>query len=215
MAGSYRKQSIRRRERRSAGNLLWMVVVFVAGYATASLCDFTRVSAWVTQHVLAGKNSSAVIHRPNQHAQLPKPKLEFYTLLANEQVGTQAPVAMTQAQQPPLPAALSQTAPAKVLPLHAPLAPVVAATSAPVIKKPSGSYLVQVASFRVSREAEHMKASLLMKGFDATIVTVRQQQVNWYRVMMGPFDSHAQAQQAQLAFARREHVMGMIRKMDA
>jgi cell division protein FtsN len=77
------------------------------------------------------------------------------------------------------------------------------------------AYLVQVGSFRNMREAERMKAMLVMKGFDVHIASAIQQHVNWYRVIIGPFSSRIEAQQAQGAFARREHVMGMIRKMDA
>lgn len=225
MAGHYRKKKIARRNSNWLGQLLLVSVIFVAGYMSASIYNLTSLSAWVGTHVLAKSGTQPMIAL--QPAQLPKPKFEFYTLLANEKVagsGTMQPA--TSAQAPATPAIAA--APVKALPLHAPLAPVAAVVAtvgaAPVVsatKVPAfpvntkGAYLVQVGSFKSMREAERMKVSLVMKGFDVKIAMVNQQRVNWYRVIIGPFGSKTQAQQAQLAFARSEHVMGMIRKMDA
>lgn len=222
MANKYRKRSVTARRGNMTGQILLVCVCFVAGYLSASLYDIARLSTWVNTNILA-KN---VVQPPAQPgvavAQLPKPKFEFYTLLANEQVAGSS-------QTTPMPTAVL---PVKELPLHAPLAPATAvASSGPVApiapittenKLPAllaannkDTYLVQVASFRSMREAERMRVSLVMKGLDVKIATVNQQQINWYRVFIGPFSSHTQAQQAQQAFAKREHVMGMIRRMDA
>ncbi len=217
MAGNYKKKSAPQRSGNLLGQLLLIFVVFVAGYMSASLFDLTRLMAWVNTSLLA-KNSAQLIIKPGvQQAQLPKPKFEFYTLLANEKV------AGSSSQAP----AVQPAQPAKVLPLHEPLAPVatlaattpapvVAAEKAPaVVASSNENYLVQVASFKSMQEAERMKASLAMKGIDAKIATINQGQMYWYRVVIGPFSSKARAQQAQQAFARSEHIMGMIRRMDA
>jgi cell division protein FtsN len=105
--------------------------------------------------------------------------------------------------------------------LHAPLSPVAPPVVATVEKKPVSmtaayeSYLIQVGSFRSAHEAERMKASLVMKGFNVAVSTATQNSINWYRVIIGPFSSREQAQTAQQAFARSEHIVGMVRKMDA
>ena len=233
MAGNYRKKNSPRRNSNWLGQLLLISVVFVAGYMSAALYNLASLSAWMGTHVLAKGSIQPIITSGLQQAQLPKPKFEFYTLLANEQVAgaTQATAAaqVSAAAQTPSAQTIIAAAPAKALPLHAPLAPVAAvvATAGPapvvaaadkisaVLTNTRDAYLVQVASFKSMREAERMKVSLVMKGFDVKIATVNQQHVNWYRVIIGPFGSKTQAQQAQLAFARSEHIMGMIRKMDA
>ena len=225
MAGQYRKKNSPRQRGSMLGQLLLLGVVFVAGYLSASFYTFASVKAWISSQLLAN-NSAVIIKKPSvQQAQLPKPKFEFYTLLANEQVAKAPPSVPSPT---PVTVAAAAAIPSKPLPLHAPLAPLAAVTTAnpaPAVlaeKITSGlianrkdAYLVQVASFKNMQEAERMKVSLVMKGFDVKIVAIRQQQISWYRVIIGPFASRAQAQQAQVAFAKREHIMGMIRKMDA
>ena len=235
MAGHYRKRNSPRQRGNMLGQLLLVLVVFVAGYLSASLYDLANVRAWVGSHVLANNSTVIITKSGVQQAQLPKPKFEFYTLLANEQVAGAAssPTAVLPVKPLPLhasqePAAVAiQSSKAAALPLHAPLAsvaavavtnpaPVVLAEKIPaLIANSKESYMVQVGSFKNMQEAERMKASLVMKGFNVKIATSTQQYASWYRVIIGPFASRTQAQQAQLAFAKREHIMGMIRKMDA
>ncbi len=218
MAGNYRRTNVPRRNSNWLGQFLLVFVVFVAGYMTASLYNLASLSAWVGTHVLANSSLQPIIKSGPQLAALPKPKFEFYTLLANEQVA-----GATQAATLPQAPVISPTmafASVSDLPLHEPLAPV-AAEKKPVLVSNSkdinskDAYLVQVASFKSLREAERMRVGLVMKGFEVKIAMVNQQQINWYRVIIGPFGSKTLAQQAQQAFARREHIMGMIRKMDA
>lgn len=226
MAGNYRKKNSSRKTSNWLGQSLLVFVVFVAGYMSASLYNLASLGSWVGTHVLANSSIQPIMKVGSQQASLPRPKFEFYTLLANEQVAGSGQTATQPQAVVPAPTIVAAVAPVKALPLHAPLAPVAATASVgpapvvsaekiPVINANSrDSYLVQVASFKSMREAERMKAGLVMKGFDVKIAMVSQQRTNWYRVIIGPFGSKMQAQQAQLAFARREHIMGMIRKMD-
>lgn len=219
MAGNYRRKNTTQRRGNLLGQLLFGFVFFVAGYLSASVYDLTRLSGWLGGHVFAKTTSQILLRTSAEPAPLPKPKFEFYTLLAKEQVAGSAPV---PAPQPV--AVLPVKTPA--LPLHAPLAPTTSLAStnpmpAVVAKIPAmvasnkDAFLIQVGSFKSLQEAERMKASLAMKGFDVKLSSTMQQRVNWYRVTIGPFASRTQAQQILLAFARREHIMGMIRRMDA
>ena len=212
MTGQYRKKNAPRQKSSKFSQYLLMLISFIVGYLSASLYDLTHLTAWINSQVLANNSTAIIKKTSDQQAQLPKPKFEFYTLLANEQV--------VKAPPPPSTSSSTPTSTEKPLPLHAPLAPVAATTppitphtSAPIVTK--DAYMVQVGSFKNMQEAEKMKVSLVIKGFDVKIATIKQQQTNWYRVFIGPFSSHMQAQQAQMSFSRQEHIMGMIRKMDA
>lgn len=214
MAGNYRKKNTMRRNSGMTGQLLLVIVSVIIGYVLASFFDFNCLSTWVNTHILAQTPKKLALSNSNQPVGLPKPKFEFYTLLANEKVAGAPRAAPVAVIQPPI--TLANESSTKALPLHAPLAPIAAvASSVPVVNRSKDSYLVQVASFRSMREAERMKVSLVMKGFDVAITTATAQQVNWYRVIIGPFPSKVEAQQAQQAFARSEHITGMIRRMDA
>ena len=214
MAGNYRKKNTMRRNSGMTGQLLLVFFSVIIGYVLASFFDFNCLSTWVNTHVLAQTPTKLVLSNTSQHAELPKPKFEFYTLLANEKVAGAPRAATVVGLEPPI--TLANESSTKALPLHAPLAPIAAVASAvPVVNNNKDTYLVQVASFRSMREAERMKVSLVMKGFDVGITTAIAQQINWYRVIIGPFPSKIEAQQAQQAFARSEHITGMLRRMDA
>ncbi|MDP3561121.1 MAG: SPOR domain-containing protein [Legionellaceae bacterium] len=228
MATKYGKKNMGRRSSNGIGSLMFAFVAFIFGYLLATAFDINQLSGWVNTHILAKAPSSPT--RPVvQQAEVPKPKFEFYTLLAKGQNGqppvelapsSQSQVAAVNApQQVAVVPAASTVVPIDLtvtqkLPLHEPLiANGQQPKSAPVIA--GERYMIQVGSFKNVREAEKMKISLVMKGFDVNISTTNQQQMNWYRVIIGPFRSRSDAQKAQLAVARSEHIMGMIRKMDA
>ncbi|PJD92907.1 MAG: hypothetical protein CK424_04890 [Legionella sp.] len=228
-------------------NAIWLgFVTFVFGYLAASWCDVNQLSHWVSAHV---QSKPVMQNAPDVQASAPKvthPKLEFYTLLANESLSrpntaaTPAPAVTTVEPQrqniaskptsleaqyqekyiqtakvsssaEPMELAMTQPVPERVLPA---VMPEPKKAVAAVMPKSSGAYSIQVGSFRALTEAQRMRAKLVMKGFGVDIVTVNQQSTYWYRVMIGPFASLSQAQQAQSSFSRQEHINGMIRKLD-
>ena len=87
---------------------------------------------------------------------------------------------------------------------------------APVMQKvaPKGAYLIQLAAFRARQDAEKMKATLVIKGFDVRVTASAPGSNNWYRVMIGPYASKDRATQALGSLAKTQHVTGMIRFVD-
>lgn len=200
---------------------LLLFVVFLTGYLGASVFDVTRVLAWLNT------TDKQVANKEPQQVKLPQPKLEFYTLLENERVmatsQTTDPVAeptpvapapvTIAAQQIDSPHIANQPSLPPVVVATATAVPVVAAK--PVLAANKQSYLIQVAAFKNRQDAERMKATLSMKGFDVNIATINQRYINWYRVIIGPFASRDDAERAQMFLVRSERIHGMIRKMDA
>lgn len=78
----------RRTSRRNKGphQFLVIIVTFLFGYLTASFFDIQMISQWVSTQVLAHYDAEKAPTKVIQeHKQVPpKPKFEFYTLLANE-----------------------------------------------------------------------------------------------------------------------------------
>ena len=152
-----------------------------------------------------------------------------YTLLTKEQV---APTPQQPANPTPAPASkttVTAVAPAEsapldltvtqTLPLHEPLvAPAQLTQPAKPASLASSTkferYIIQVASFRNQQEAERFKAMLRSRGFASMITSVNQQQITWYRVLIGPFESRTDAERVHRDVAQREHITGMIRKLE-
>ena len=226
MAKEYGKRNSARNKSNVSRPLLLVLVSFLFGYLSASVFDYTSLSSWVNRQLAQHVAPTAAKLAPQQ-AQLPKPKFEFYTLLASErnsgeQVATAAPtaVAPTQVLAPASPNTANSIAAAAKKAASAPVVavvtgkPVSIAGSVPSVGN-KGTFLVQIAAFKSRQEAERMKATLVLKGFAVSITSVNQRNMNWYRVNLGPYASREMAAKAQGAIARSERIVGMIRKMDA
>ncbi len=232
MSREYKKRSSARQSSSFSKQLLLVLVCFLVGYLSASVFDFATVSSWVNAQLIAQHVTTKAEKTVSQQRPLPKPKFEFYTLLASEhpdasadtakaapvkaiQAVTPSPttpttvptttVALATAKNPTMPAPVVNAVPVKPLPAY----------DVNHVVNNKDAYLVQVAAFKSQQEADRMKAALVLKGFVVNISMVSQQKTNWYRVSIGPFESRLQAQKAQGAVARSEHIVGMIRKMDA
>ncbi len=213
MVKEYRRKNSARHRGSVSKQLLLVLVCFLFGYLSASIFDFTSLSSWVNTQILAQHTIPAAIKTP-QVAQLPKPKFEFYTLLSSEHTNTavqtptaaQVVAAVPTQQNPAVNAAIVKNKTIASVPKSA-------SPPTPLLNK--NSYLVQLASFKSRQEADRMKAMLAMKGFNVNVVLVTQQQLHWYRVILGPFSSRTQAEQARASISASEHLMGMVRKMDA
>lgn len=242
MAKDYRKKFPTPRNKKSGGaskQLSLVFLSFLCGYLSSSIVDLNSLSTWVHTTMLAKGKNTAQTQQVAQQAPLPKPKFEFYTLLAKDHTSNPAAVValdnshLTPVVSAPQTLASNVAAPTAPTVPHEKVAslpvahaavpttpvgpPVVAAipASSPAAVAAKNSYLVQIASFKSRQEAERMKAQLTLKGFNVNIALINQQQMNWYRVILGPFPSRLHAEKAQVAVAHSEHIIGMIRKMDA
>ncbi|CEK09751.1 SPOR domain-containing protein [Legionella hackeliae] len=232
MARDYGKRRQGRQKSSAPKQFLWIVASFLLGYLTANVFDFTSLNNWVHKNILAHDEPQPETKVVAKQENLPKPKFEFYTLLAKDHSSPtplQRPTLATPAKPatPPQGAPMQAAAPVAVAPTPATNAPVVVnhapapvAEAKPVpatasANKPKESYLVQMASFKSKQEAERLKASLTLKGFDVHIVVAPPQQGGWFRVILGPYGSKMEAEKIQVAVARSERIKGMVRKLNA
>ena len=110
----------------------------------------------------------------------PKPRFDFYTLLPEMEVVIPEQEITAALKQPPAPAAA---------PVEEATKPTPAASPAPKAAKPaSGTYYLQVGSFRNGVQAERFKAELAMQGMQTSIQTVTiNNKDTFHRVRVGPF----------------------------
>ncbi len=215
------RRPAKRRNSSSPKQLFWLLATFLCGYLAATVFDFTSLSSWVNTNILTkkklGKPQAQVVAK---EPDLPKPKFEFYTLLAKDRRNaTQTQLAKIQPDLLPIKPQSPQSPTVAAKPVTtasmAPKSPVVA-DGKPVAQNSAtkDSYLIQLAAFKNRQDAEHMKAALTLKGFDVQVVTSSPQHGNWFRVIAGPFSSRAVAEKAQISLAQNERIKGMIRRME-
>lgn len=214
MPRDYQKKRNVRQGRSASGRFLWILASFLGGYLTATLFDFTSLSAWVSKQV-QGSQQAQPAPKVARKTDLPKPKFEFYTLLARDS-SSMVPVNKTApASLPVKPVTSVVMAPAAPLAERPPQPAAVAvaaskpAPRASVVKE---AWLVQIASFNKRSDAERLKASLTLQGFDVGIASIAKNGTAWFRVTIGPFSSHSQAEKAQILVAKTERMRGMIKK---
>lgn len=75
------------------------------------------------------------------------------------------------------------------------------------------TYWIQVAAFKGKTDAERLKVTLTLKGFDVKIRAIASQQGQWFRVLLGPYPSKNVAEKMQLAIAQNEHIQGMVYRL--
>lgn len=205
--------------------ILVMAVCFLLGYFTATVFDIEAISRWVNSQVLAHQEAqkelptSQVAHRTTTSS---KPKFEFYTLLTDDKVpnvhtktSRAAPTTVTTVANTTSAVQTAAVTAVATVPAVKPPPPNMQST---VMARPdeaktsgSGNYLVQVAAFKARQDAEHMKGSLVLKGFNVRVVPVHHVSKGlWFRVVVGPYANRSLAQRAQTDLVRSAHLRGMI-----
>jgi len=115
----------------------------------------------------------------------PKPRFDFYTLLPEMEVVIPEQEITEALKQPPATAAAPVKEASKPVPTAS---PVPKAAPAKTVKPASGTYYLQVGSFRNGVQAERFKAELAMQGMQTSIQTVTiNNKDTFHRVRVGPF----------------------------
>ena len=200
----------------------WLVAAFLGGYLTATVFDFTSLSAWLNNSLLNEEAPSSHLAVNHKKAPATKPKFEFYTLLSKDAASRRPATAQVQAPAPvakvqlPVPTITSKATPAPTAVVTAnPATPVTAhaVVSTPAVQTVTKHerYDIQLAALKTRQDAEKMKASLILKGFSVSITQPSASNGPWFRVFVGPFASHELALNAQRQLSKTEHINGMIR----
>ncbi len=116
---------------------------------------------------------------PKVSAKPEKPKFDFYTLLPKMKVDTSNHPKRAETKS--------------------------ALQGAPSLTPHEGNYVVQIASFRKFKDAERLRASLALQGFEASVTQSKHGDNIWNRVFLGPYENKKSASSARLALKQ----MGM------
>jgi cell division protein FtsN len=214
MAKQYRRRNTAASGRGLLRSLMLVCVSFFSGYLVASYLDVARLGNWLSS---LAPESSRLVPTPQLASHTQKPKLEFYTLLTANHGAVAipprpAPIVAKGASVAHTTVATQRVAPATTLLAHETKPEVKS-----VAQKASAAklgYTIQVAALRTQQDAERMKASLLLRGFQVNVSSIASNDATWYRVMVGPCASRAQAEETQSVLVHRERMNGMIRTLD-
>ncbi len=202
-------KKLKRGDGGGVGSLMLAFVAFIFGYLVATIFDINQMHTWVNNKI---QTESKAISQTKVAKNRTRPKLEFYTLLAQDNHKDRLRVVPNPTVAEPEPPKDLKTS-TKVLPVPGTLAENKTSVVPPVTNL--SKYVLQVGSFKRRDEAERMRANLVIKGFDVIIASVSQQNENWFRVMVGPVVSLKEAESLKSNLASRERINGMIRKVDA
>jgi len=194
MARDYKHRAEPKKPRKPAPSWVWLLAGFLLGVFTTGLVwlkagSVARETAWIgTQPAPASRAESPVHGRP-KGAPGVKPNLEFdfYTMLPEMEVV----VPDEELIPPPSP---------------------VNTADKPENKGAVDNYILQVASFRKTADADRLKAELAFLGYRARVqkadVAAGE---TWYRVRIGPFTGTDELQRARQKLALSGHKGLVIR----
>lgn len=187
-------------------NRLRMVMAAGAALAIAACL------LWITSQKQQNKAKPPVAKSVTQKAPAPvaQPKFDFYTLLPKKDSHANG-TASAPLQAPQVPAKTKPANPATADTVKAPVSDLTSdaheqdTTNLDAHAQDPSRFRVQVASFRSLDDANHLKAELILEGFDVLITKVNKDAQDWHRVNIGPFSSLQAAQQAQASLHAQQH----------
>lgn len=191
----------------------WTLLAFISGYCIANFFNFIQLRQWVSNLIFSepppAKNKSTTAYHD-----IPKPKLEFYTLLTKDSVSSLADSRIDTISSGKHFSNQGNGAGTVALKQQLPVSPV------NTVNKGSShleveKYIIQIASFKKQQEAERLKAALTLHGFDVSIIPAASRQGGWLRVIIGPYSSKDQAEKMQTIIAQREGLKSIVRHSDS
>jgi cell division protein FtsN len=195
MPRDYKHRARRRKKRKSLSPWAGVIGGLLIGLFVAFLV-YIKMQAKPDPHVYLQESIPAPVAttgqdvrdvRKNQVDAIPsppKPRFDFYTLLPEMEVVIPEQEITEALKQPPAPAA----APVEEIKAAPAASPAPKPAAAKPVKPASGTFYLQVGSFRNGVQAERFKAELAMQGMQTSIQTVTiNNKDTYHRVRVGPF----------------------------
>ena len=154
----------------------------------------------VSPDIASGQQAGNHDGGPKTH----EPVFDFYTLLPESEVIAPVEDAPAKTTHKAAPSGSAKTSSAKTGSAKATPKPKPAATasSSKSESRQGGGFLLQAGSFRNSKDADRLRAQLILSGYDARIelVTVRGGE-RWHRVQLGPYASQKEVSKVRSTLA--------------
>ena len=179
----YKSRAARSRGKKPVPVWIWLLTGFILGATSVGFVCLKYGSTPARDNWIGARPPAAtgISHEPQrvspEPARVAKPKFDFYNLLPDQEVLVPDEEIERQVRKapPPRPQETQQATPPK---------------SAAGGKR----YIVQVSSFRSSKDANTLKAKLGLLGLRARVNKANIKGNTWYRVQLGPYSNAAAMQ---------------------
>ncbi len=151
--------------------------LYLTGVITGMFLSFLIYLGTLPTPTAPGESVASTAQPEAEEAEVPKPRFEFYTLLPEQTME------IAEEAEPVEPAADVSKPPG--------------ATAAPQ------PYFLQAGSFRQQEDAERRRAELLLLGLTPNIEESTVDSGRWFRVSLGPFESHEAVSKARSLLANQ------------
>lgn len=200
---------------------IWLSLGIVLG----GLITFGLMSQW--QNIPLINKAQAPIQADNQSAPVQSiatkeqtseagPRFDFYTLLPNLNVDIEEP------SNPVMPSE-TKAKPAVTVSKPTPAKPSSITSASEQVSPPkrqastekTDAYIIQIASFRKEEQAESLKATLALSGYETHIQSiVMHDSETWYRLYLGPFTNRLSAQKTKAKLESEQKMNSLIMKIN-
>lgn len=136
---------------------------YMSGLITGLFLSFLLYVGTLPKSIVPG-DELAADQQPEAEVEIPKPRFDFYTVLPEQTMDIERDVDVVEpaadVSKPPTPATAPQP------------------------------YYLQAGSFRQQEDAQRRRAELLLLGLSPVVEESNGDTGRWFRVSLGPFDSH-------------------------
>ena len=176
--GASKSSGPRKKNKVNIPGWVWLFTGLVLGFFIAFLMGLTPKA--VDVHSAAGHNPGQAVSTGND---INKPVFDFYTLLPESEVSISSELPSESPKVSGQPKA----------------------SSALESGKANKQYLLQAGSFRNEKDAERLRAQLLLEGLEPKVERVMVGAgESWYRVQLGPFSDRQSLQSTQRVLASKK-----------
>lgn len=156
---------------------VWFLIGFLSGLFLAILGYLQLTEQSQVKKTSPAPAPQKTATSTTQKLQVSKPRFDFYTLLPEMESETKAePVKKEREKRK-----VERSTPTTIA------EPVTVKRMVDPTQSAQPSYFVQVGSFRQMKDADGVKAKLILLGFDVTVKSVEHSGQTWYRVLVGPY----------------------------
>ncbi len=159
---------------------------YIAGVLTGVFVSFIGYLAVLPQAEVPAPESGGTAATPE--VAVPKPRFDFYTLLPKQTISSE--------EEP------------------GPVEPAAVVSKPPAPSAAPQPFFLQAGSFRQQADAERRRAELVLLGLTPKLEETTNDSGHWFRVYLGPFDSHESMTKARGLLANQNIETVLLKRSD-